>query len=99
MTVQCFKDTEPFSFVRVGFTASKRVGNAVARNRAKRRLRALVHENLKALLPQNFEFALSFVFIAHPTLVHTCYADAQRDFTCGVRACLNRLHTHTKTIE
>lgn len=28
---------------RVGFTASKRVGNAVCRNRAKRRLRALVH--------------------------------------------------------
>ncbi len=28
--------------VRVGYTASKKVGNAVARNRAKRRLRALV---------------------------------------------------------
>jgi ribonuclease P protein component len=28
--------------VRVGYTASKRVGNAVARNRAKRRLRAAV---------------------------------------------------------
>ncbi len=27
--------------VRVGFTASKKVGNAVARNRAKRRMRAL----------------------------------------------------------
>ena len=27
--------------IRVGFTASKKVGNAVARNRAKRRLRAL----------------------------------------------------------
>jgi len=29
---------------RVGFTASKKVGNAVARNRAKRRLRAAVHQ-------------------------------------------------------
>jgi len=27
--------------IRVGFTCSKKVGNAVARNRAKRRLRAL----------------------------------------------------------
>jgi ribonuclease P protein component len=32
--------------VRVGFTASRRVGNAVARNRAKRRLRAAAAEVL-----------------------------------------------------
>ncbi|HTT78434.1 MAG TPA: ribonuclease P protein component [Stellaceae bacterium] len=31
---------QPGPAVRVGFTASRRVGNAVARNRAKRRLRA-----------------------------------------------------------
>ena len=34
--------------IRIGFTASKKVGNAVARNRAKRRLRALAHEVLPA---------------------------------------------------
>ncbi|WP_071673070.1 ribonuclease P protein component [Nioella nitratireducens] len=33
--------------VRVGFTCSKKVGNAVARNRAKRRLRAVA----RAILP------------------------------------------------
>lgn len=32
--------------VRVGFTCSKKVGNAVARNRAKRRLRAAAREIL-----------------------------------------------------
>lgn len=32
--------------IRVGFTCSKKVGNAVARNRAKRRLRALAREHL-----------------------------------------------------
>lgn len=32
--------------IRVGFTASKKVGNAVARNRAKRRLRALARSVL-----------------------------------------------------
>ena len=30
--------------VRIGFTASRKVGNAVARNRAKRRLRALAED-------------------------------------------------------
>ncbi|AWZ21825.1 ribonuclease P protein component [Roseovarius sp. TM1035] len=34
--------------IRVGFTCSKKVGNAVARNRAKRRLRALARELLPA---------------------------------------------------
>ena len=35
--------------MRVGFTCSKKVGNAVARNRAKRRLR----EVARAILPQD----------------------------------------------
>ncbi|MGP3698357.1 ribonuclease P protein component [Rhodobacter sp. NSM] len=34
--------------IRVGFTCSKKVGNAVTRNRAKRRLRALAREVLAA---------------------------------------------------
>ncbi len=38
-------DSEPAT-VRVGFTCSKKVGNAVARNRAKRRLRAIAREVL-----------------------------------------------------
>ena len=36
----------PDAGVRVGFTASKKVGNSVARNRAKRRLRALARSVL-----------------------------------------------------
>ena len=32
--------------IRVGFTCSKKVGNAVTRNRAKRRLRAVAREAL-----------------------------------------------------
>lgn len=37
-------DTDP---VRLGFTVTKKVGNAVIRNRTKRRLRAAAHEVLK----------------------------------------------------
>lgn len=39
-------ESEP-DFIRVGFTCSKKVGNAVARNRAKRRLRAIAREVLR----------------------------------------------------
>ncbi|MCL4676632.1 MAG: ribonuclease P protein component [Pararhodobacter sp.] len=43
------RDDETAVGVRVGFTCSKKVGNAVTRNRAKRRLRALARE---VLLPR-----------------------------------------------
>ena len=36
------------STVRVGFTVTKKIGNAVVRNRMKRRLRALVRETFPA---------------------------------------------------
>lgn len=46
--------------IRIGYTASKKVGNAVARNRAKRRLRALA----RAVLPQSAHAGWDYVLIA-----------------------------------
>ncbi|MEO1329790.1 MAG: ribonuclease P protein component [Pseudomonadota bacterium] len=46
--------------IRIGYTASKKVGNAVARNRAKRRLRALAAE----LAPSAGEPGFDYVLIA-----------------------------------
>lgn len=46
--------------MRVGFTATKKVGNAVCRNRCKRRLR----EAARAMLPLHGEPGADFVFIA-----------------------------------
>ncbi|SMX31012.1 ribonuclease P [Actibacterium lipolyticum] len=40
-------DEDQPSAIRIGYTCSKKVGNAVARNRAKRRLRAIAHDILR----------------------------------------------------
>lgn len=50
----------PDTVIRTGFTASRRVGGAVVRNRAKRRLRALARE----LLPGGCAGGYDVVFIA-----------------------------------
>jgi ribonuclease P protein component len=46
--------------VRVGYTASRKVGSAVSRNRAKRRLRALVKE----VLPSHAQKGQDYVLVA-----------------------------------
>ena len=43
---------------RVGFTASRKVGNAVARNRAKRRLRAAASQLLPLLAREGHDYVL-----------------------------------------
>jgi ribonuclease P protein component len=52
-------DTEE-GLVRVGYTASRRIGNAVARNRAKRRLRAAVAH----VMPASAQCGCDYVVIA-----------------------------------
>lgn len=64
--------------IRVGYTASKKVGNAVTRNRAKRRLRALARD----LLPKLGQDGCDYVLIARAgTTTTRDYAALQSDLT------------------
>ncbi|UUX51992.1 ribonuclease P protein component [Nisaea acidiphila] len=44
--------------LRIGYTASRKVGGAVQRNRARRRLRAVVHDVLNTMAVPGHEFVL-----------------------------------------
>ena len=66
--------------VRVGFTASRKVGNAVARNRARRRLRAVAREVLDHAEPGN-----DFVLIARPATVQRDYQALVSDLVAGLK--------------
>ena len=52
------RSTDEASGIRVGFTCSKKVGNAVARNRAKRRLREVARMVLPTLGRDGWDYVL-----------------------------------------
>lgn len=60
----------PHEMIRVGFTCSKKLGNAVARNRAKRRLREIA----RMVLPTGGHAGWDYVLVGRPE------ATATRDF-------------------
>ena len=65
-------DTDDFW---VGYTATKKIGNAVCRNKSKRRLRAVVHEVLA-------QYALAhtdYVFVARNTTATCDFDELKRD--------------------
>jgi ribonuclease P protein component len=61
--------------IRVGFTASRKVGNAVKRNRARRRLKALVAE----MIATGANPGLDLVLIARPATVDRPFDELRRD--------------------
>jgi ribonuclease P protein component len=50
-----FRESEEW---RVGLTATKKIGNAVTRNRARRRMRALARERLSGLAKPGMDYVL-----------------------------------------
>ena len=72
--------------VTFGFTATKRIGNAVKRNRAKRRMRALISGLLKEdkIL---FKEKYSYVLIAKQSILKAPFFEMQNQ----LKECLSRL--------
>jgi ribonuclease P protein component len=70
---------------RMGFTCSKKVGNAVARNRAKRRLRALARE----VLPKLGRPGWDYVLIGRPNATTIADFTTMRD---DLTRALRKLH-------
>jgi ribonuclease P protein component len=73
------KDSD--SLKRVGFTVSRKVGNAVTRNRMKRRLRALARE----ILPENGFSGSDHVLIGRSGGVEREFAQLRSDLTNALR--------------
>lgn len=74
---------------RIGFTASKKIGNAVARNRAKRRMRVVARQ----VLTREARAGWDYVLVARPD------ATTSRDFTdlvADLKSALQSVHRDRK---
>ncbi|HYB09725.1 MAG TPA: ribonuclease P protein component [Alphaproteobacteria bacterium] len=72
---------EPAGLIRLGLTASRKVGNAVARNRARRRLR----EAARRLLPGGAKPGYDLVVIARGETLRRSFADLVDDLATALR--------------
>jgi ribonuclease P protein component len=82
-------DSQPGA-MRVGFTCSKKIGNAVTRNRAKRRLRALARD----IMPELGRAGWDYVLVGRPQATTTrSYADMLQD----LRTALGQVHKERRS--
>jgi ribonuclease P protein component len=82
LTLETCEVPDESNVIRVGFTASRKVGNAVIRNRAKRRLRAAA----AAVLPLSGRAGNDYVLVARPGTLTRPFPDMQKDLAAALEA-------------
>ena len=82
LTLETCPSPETGEMVRVGFTATKKLGNAVTRNRAKRRLRAAA----AAVLPLSGKAGHDYVLVARPGTLTRDFASLREDLAAAITA-------------
>jgi len=68
-------DLPDTNLARVGYTVTTKCGNAVVRNRVKRRLRALVAELFPAHAKAGYDYVVIALDNAQPSAAHASFAD------------------------
>ena len=94
VTLETCPSPEAGTAIRVGFTASKKIGNAVARNRAKRRLRAAASQ----LLPLLGRGGHDYVLVARGTTVARPFDDLLADLTKALAGAHRKLDGKAKEV-
>jgi ribonuclease P protein component len=79
--------------VRVGYTVTKKVGNAVVRNRTKRRLRALAKE----IIPNYVSGAFDLVLIGRAETRNRTFGDLKIDLIKGLSCLETRRNSSVET--
>ncbi len=81
LVLQMAKQPDPSQDIRAGFTATKKVGGAVVRNRAKRRL----HEAARAVLPLYATPGCDYVLVAREATPERPFAALIEDLKQALR--------------
>jgi len=81
LVLQMAQPSEPAAGIRAGFTATKKIGGAVVRNRAKRRLR----EAARAVLPLYATPGCDYVLIARDATPERPFAALVEDLKLALR--------------
>ena len=91
VVVQARPREDDSALIRVGFTATKRIGGAVERNRAKRRMR----EAARAVLPDHAQPGCDYVLIARGGVLTRPWVRLLDDVkTALIRLAADRAATH-----
>ncbi len=93
LLIQVLPSTLSDDLIRVGYVVTRKTGNAVKRNKAKRRLRSLVASSEKEFRSRN-----DYVFVARRSLYDADFTELQKDFTYLLRKAVRSLFDPTSDI-